>query len=329
MALSVKPDSDEKTSLIGDHPYHPVTLSIDAIHCIGCGACLAVCPKDTLAIEDGHVKIIGNESLSCDHCAAACPAEVIRVMAVEPAGFHFETFQADSKWLPPGRFDTAALVNLMGSRRSCRHFSAAPVSMAVLTDLIKAGITAPSGTNCQPWTFTILPDRDVLDRFGQKVGAFFQKMNRMAEKKWLRKGLRLMGKPQLDNYFECHYATVKQGLDAFFTESKDLLFHGAMAGMVVAAQKDASTPVEDALLATQNILLTAHAMGLGACLIGFAVEAMRRDRSIGQFLNIPDSEIPCAVIALGWPEETYQRVAWRKPVVIRCVAKNPDESGKS
>ena len=89
--------------------------------------------------------------------------------------------------------------------------------------------------------------------------------------------------------------------------------------MVVGSRNDASCPAEDALLATQNILLAAHAMGLGSCLIGFAVEALRRDRSLLKALQIPDGETPHAVIALGYPNETYQRPAGRFQPVVRWV----------
>jgi hypothetical protein len=58
-------------------------------------------------------------------------------------------------------------------------------------------------------------------------------------------------------------------------------------------------------------------MGVGTCLIGFAVEAMRRDRSIQRALGIPDNETVHAVIALGQPAVTYLRPAGRKPVNIR------------
>jgi nitroreductase len=75
--------------------------------------------------------------------------------------------------------------------------------------------------------------------------------------------------------------------------------------------------VEDALLATQNILLAAHAMGLGTCLIGFAVAAMERDPAIARFLGIPANEDVHAVIALGHPDETYLRIAGRKPFEMR------------
>jgi nitroreductase/NAD-dependent dihydropyrimidine dehydrogenase PreA subunit len=294
-----------------------VTTTIDPDRCIGCGMCIPVCPKETLAIQDGKAVVRGSESLNCDHCAAACPVDAIRVAAVDPGLSQFQTFPADNKWLPHGRFDTASLVNLMGSRRSCRNFSERPVDQPYLEDLIKAGITAPSGSNCQPWTFTILPDRRAVNRLGRRVGDFFRKTNRMAEKRWLRTLLKLLGRPELDAYFHLYYPTVEMGLSAWDRGERDLLFHGATAVIVVAADKDASCPSEDALLATGNMLLAAHAMGLGTCLVGFVIEAMRRDRSIVRMLGIPDHETPYAVIAIGWPDETYCRVAGRKPVVIR------------
>ena len=305
--------SDSQTA----DPDRRVCTLIDNDRCVGCGLCAAVCPMDTLAVKDGKAVVQGGDSLNCDHCAAACPEGAIQVTSIDPELSRFRTFSADSRWLPHGRFDTAPLVNLMGSRRSCRNYTDRPVDPALLEDLVKVGITAPSGSNCQPWTFTILPDRAAVDRLGRQVGDFFLKINRMAEKRWLRQGLRLIGKPALDDYYRHHYRTVQMGLAAWEREGGDLLFHGATAAIGVAAQNDASCPGEDALLATGHILLAAHAMGLGTCLIGFAIEAMRRDRTIVRWLGMPDRETAHAVIALGWPDETYQRVAGRKPVTLR------------
>jgi nitroreductase/NAD-dependent dihydropyrimidine dehydrogenase PreA subunit len=299
----------------------PVTTVIDKTACTGCGACMAVCPSETLTMEEGKAAVTGNDSMACDHCAAACPTGAIQVEAADSSLNQFETFSAESRWLPHGQFNTAELVNLMASRRSCRNFSDKAVPRALFEDLVKIGITAPSGTNCQLWTFTVLPDRDSVLRLGRRVGDFFRATNRMAEKRWLRTALKFIGRPELDDYFRNHFPTVEKGLAAWDNGSRDLLFHGATSAIVVSADRAASCPAEDALLATENILLAAHAMGLGSCLIGFVIEAMRRDRQIVKCLGIPDNETPYAVIALGWPSEAekYQRVAGRKAVVIRYV----------
>jgi hypothetical protein len=64
----------------------------------------------------------------------------------------------------------------------------------------------------------------------------------MAENRWLRTGLKLIGKPGLDTYYRLHYPTVKMGLAAWDGGERDLLFHGATAVIVVAADNEASCP---------------------------------------------------------------------------------------
>nr|WP_321397265.1 nitroreductase family protein [uncultured Desulfobacter sp.] len=76
---------------------------------------------------------------------------------------------------------------------------------------------------------------------------------------------------------------------------------------------------EDAMLAAGNILSAAHTMGLGTCLIGFAVAAMKANPAIQAGIGIPKNEKIHAVIALGHPNESYLRVAGRKRPVIRFV----------
>ena len=60
-------------------------------------------------------------------------------------------------------------------------------------------------------------------------------------------------------------------------------------------------------------------MGLGSCLIGFAVEALRRDQKIKTALNIPGTEKIYAVIALGYPAIPFPRPAGRSKAPIHWV----------
>ena len=298
-----------------------VTTSIDEALCNGCGRCVAVCPSETITMIEKKAVVTGTQSLNCGHCQAVCPTGAVRVGSLDPDFSTFNTFEAKSAWLPHGDGDIRELVNLMQSRRSCRNYQNRPVSKDVLEDLVRIGISAPSGTNSQKWTFTLLPDRQAVLHLARWVGNFFMKMNRTAENAFLRRALQLLGKPELENYFRDYYESVRDALEAWEKEGKDILFHGAPAAIVVGSKDDASCPAEDALLATQNILLSAHVLGLGTCPIGFAVEAMKRDRRIPKWMGIADDETVYAVIALGYPREKYQRVAGRKRALIRYFSR--------
>jgi nitroreductase/Pyruvate/2-oxoacid:ferredoxin oxidoreductase delta subunit len=296
-----------------------VTTVIDRERCIGCGECVRVCPSQTITLENGKAAVTGRRSLGCGHCAAVCPVEAVQVTALDPGSFRFRSFDCRTDWLPYGAFNTGELVRLMASRRSCRCFDSDAVDRAILEDLVQIGATAPSGTNSQNWSFTILPTRAAVLALGHAVAAFFKRLNRMAQNPLLRRGLRLIGRPELADYYRDYYQSVTEGLADWETRGMDRLTHGATAGIIVGSTPGGSCPAEDALLATQNILLGAHALGLGTCLIGFAASAMQKDVRIKEALKIPREEGVHAVIAVGHPAVAYQRLTGRRKIACRIV----------
>jgi nitroreductase/NAD-dependent dihydropyrimidine dehydrogenase PreA subunit len=290
---------------------------IDPVRCIGCGLCAKVCPFQTIEIEKGKAVVTGEKCISCGHCAAACPFGLIQIPPIDPEAIEFKSFSMNNWWLPYGEYDVSALVRLMASRRSCRNFKESQVDRIMLEDLVRIGTTAPSGTNSQCWIFTILPTRKAVLKLMEHIAVFFGKLNNVAEKFLVRKALKLFGKGDLDSYYEDYYPIVKKTLDEWRESGRDRFFHGATAAIIIASKPGASCPAEDALLAAQNMLLAAHAMGLGTCLIGFAVAAMSQDNNIQRSIGMTSREKVYAVIAIGYPDETYNTVAGRKAAVIR------------
>ena len=295
----------------------PVSTVIDPNLCTGCGLCAIVCPADTIEMKDGMALVTGKHSLACGHCAAICPAGAITVGEIDPDSLRFDSFELAPDWLAPGGYATAELVRLMASRRSCRNYRQTPVEKEILADLVKIGASAPSGTNSQLWTFTVLAQRDDVTALGNQIALYFTKLNRWAANPFLRFITSLAGKPALADYYRRHYQSVQKSLQEWREEGRDRLFHGATAAILIGSQPGASCPAEDALLASQNILLAAHAMGLGSCLIGFAVEAITRDKDCRKLLRLPDDEPIYSVIALGYPREPYQRLTGRKKTLVR------------
>ena len=82
----------------------------------------------------------------------------------------------------------------------------------------------------------------------------------------------------------------------------------ASVGIVVCGDMDAvferqlSFLLQDCSAAIENLLLAAHALGLGACWVG--VHPLEQAiTSVKQVLSLPHPIVPIAVIALGYPGE--------------------------
>lgn len=238
---------------------------------------------------------------------------------------NFSTFTELPGVMQPGTGNIAEIVGLMRSRRSCRNYTAKTVPLSLLEDLVKIGTTAPSGTNSQLWNFTVLPARKDVLRLGGLTAEYYRRLNRQARNIFLRSLMKLFGGDSLGRYYRRYHDSVAESLQEWDEERKDRLFHGAMATILVTSRRDASCPAEDALLATQNILLAAHVMGLGSCLIGFAVEAMRRCPDIKREMKIRENEEIYSVIALGYPNVKYFRPANRKLVLPRILEFTEEE----
>lgn len=293
-------------------------VRIDKEKCTGCEICAGNCPYRAIGLEDGKAVYTLDSCFLCGQCLAVCPVDAIRL-----PGFHLElglaTMAETRDVVSSGSVSSTEIVALMRSRRSCRTYREEALPQDILTDLVKIGTTAPSGTNSQAWNFTILPTREDLQIFGGMVADYYRGLNRLAEKPLLRTLVKIFGGDSLGRYYRNYYGSVAEALGEWDEEGMDRLFHGAVAAILVTGKKDASCPAEDALLATQNILLAAHTMGLGSCLIGFGVQAMRRSPQIKKKMELTDDEEIYSIIALGYPAITFLRPTVRKVVVPRIL----------
>lgn len=77
----------------------------------------------------------------------------------------------------------------------------------------------------------------------------------------------------------------------------------AVCGDIDAAHdRQLSYLLQDCAAAIENLLLAAHALGLGACWLGVHPRE-NRIRQLKEMLSLPESVIPVACLAVGWPGE--------------------------
>ena len=172
--------------------------------------------------------------------------------------------------IPSCKQKAPSAIDTIMTRASIRSFTGEPVSREQLETILKAGMAAPSAINIQPWRFVVLTERERIDAiFGEgRRGEMFRSAGAVivvcGQTVALRKPF---GKP-----------------DAPEEEWENIFWH------------------EDCSAAAENILLTAHALGLGAVwTAGYPAED--RYKPVAEALGLPKDVLPLCVIPIGVPAE--------------------------
>ena len=193
--------------------------------------------------------------------------------------------------------DAAALLAIMRERRSIRRFTSEPVPRAVLERLLEAARWAPSAHNRQPWRFAVLTNAERKAALADAMGARF------------RADLRAEGvdAAEIEAQLARSYARLTEApaLIVFFVSTT------AMATYAEARRQQGEyiMATQSVALAVQNLLLAAHAEGLGACWICAPLFAPDEVRAA---LGVPQDWIAQGLIALGHPAERPVRT--REPI---------------
>ena len=182
------------------------------------------------------------------------------------------------------------LLQAINERRSVREFTDEPVSDATLRELIDAAIQAPSAINQQPWSFVVVKNQRLLAQISDQAKAHL-----------LRASLGAPAHPFRD----------------MLNDPKFHIFYYAPVLVVIAAAQPTDWAVEDCALAAENLMLAAHAAGLGTCWIGFAQHWLATPDG-KESLGLPPSHTPIAPIVVGHPPRKAVPVP-RKAANIRWL----------
>lgn len=84
------------------------------------------------------------------------------------------------------------------------------------------------------------------------------------------------------------------------------VLHGAPAAIVVSGHRENHWNEIDCGLSTENVLLAAHSLGLGTCVVGFVMRYFNTPESKGTLekLCLPEGFFPLYAISVGYPAKT-------------------------
>ncbi|MCP4749342.1 MAG: hypothetical protein GY866_00475 [Proteobacteria bacterium] len=191
------------------------------------------------------------------------------------------------------------IIDVLVSRKSIRRYLPDPVPDEMIDKILEAARWAPTGENYQPWRFIVIKDQQTRDRIGDlsKVGSG----SRMTA--WYCLG-------HMQKRFEKIADPVKRAEVLRFMYSGEVSEFCKQAPVIIAvigSLKVGSVDVPyDLSAATENILLEAHSLGLGACWVHGPVATSRDAIKFKRILNIPEAMSEYKVIAyvaIGWPAE--------------------------
>ena len=183
------------------------------------------------------------------------------------------------------------IINAIKARRSVRSYAEKAVPRDLLQAVIDAGNEAPSAMNSQPWRFVVVEDRDVKRKL---LGAALPQAKKITE--------------MVKDVDPERYAAIKKR----YAELPDPVYYSAPT--VVFVIGNGRYAAHSCPLDCENMMLAAHALGLGSCWVGFGA-MVTEDQDVRAILELKESDSIYGPILLGYPKGEPARPPKKEPVI--------------
>lgn len=188
-------------------------------------------------------------------------------------------------------------------RRSVRNYKSKPVHEDLVLRILEAGRFAPSAGNYQPWKFIVVRDPAIISDMTQDVVENAKRLSALLDYRkpgasWRRPLANLMIRWKRNELHPTPFGAV-----SLIADGRLSLYHGASTVIFIFKDvRGVSNPDLDCGIVGQNMVLTAHAMGLGTCWVGFAKLAFESGKKWNEFFDIRFPYKFASSLAVGWPK---------------------------
>jgi len=208
------------------------------------------------------------------------------------------------------RLEIDAFLDLARSRRSIRRYLDEPVPRELIEKILDAACWAPSAHNRQPWRFAVIERAETKHALASAMG---EKLRADLERDGVAQDI--IEKDIARSYQRITSAPVV--IIACMTTRDMDVYHDTRR-----KKAEFVMTIQSVAMALQNLLLAAHALGLGACWMCaplFVADTVR------EVLKLDEDWEPQALITLGYAAET--RAKERVALDLRVKFLDADERG--
>lgn len=181
------------------------------------------------------------------------------------------------------------VLHAIHTRRSIRAYTADPLERSLIEALLWDAVQAPTPpvSGPSPWTLCVIEGRERLAEYGERARRYASE-HPPPGRPWTW--------PERPGF---------------------LVFWGAPVAVLICGRHGDAEAANDIQRAGQNLMLSAHARGLGSCWVGSPLPWLASP-GVAAELGLPDDQSVVAVIVLGHPAEQPAGQPRPRPPIRWC-----------
>jgi len=304
--------------------------------CTQCGRCVEACP--TMGLKMGPegfpylrgFKGIEKACLACRNCEVVCPSGAARLEGVyRVMEGRYKTILR-GKNSPPNPFNDpeppsfesvskklTSVERVILKRRSIRLYKEKPVPREMIHRILEAGRFAPSAGNCTPWKFTVVSNRETIKELERDSMKVLRRMRDvyLGAKGWNKAAATLLSYMSVNKGDQRPMTAIEKAdhcQDVIYWDAPVVIF-------LLMDTRGISNPDLDSGMCGQNMVLAAHAMGLGTCYIGLTIAALDYLPAWRKRLGIEPPWKAVTSLSVGYPKGKIDKPVARETLEVNWI----------
>ena len=282
--------------------------------CSKCKLCIEVCPCNIIGTNTkNEVYFIPERKsicLNCGQCMAVCSTKAITLNGL--------SYNDDFIDLPKNNIDYKNFIDFLANRRSVRNFKNKPISNEIINQILDSISYAPYGAEPEKINIAVINNRKKIETALPYIAKFLDDIIKWVENPIASFMIKRKKGQETFNTIKNHLYPIAK-LENYKLKFGDRITRDAPAILIFHAEKGAEEHTNNSLIYATYSILAAHALGLGATMIGIVPAAINKVKEVRETFQIPEENEAIISVIIGYPKYKYKRTIKRNIQKINWI----------